>query len=211
MIKIGYRQYKYDCCIYVRTLDDGSFIFLLLYVDDMLIAAKNMHDVIELKALLRKEFDMKDLGSAKKILRMENYRDKSSRKLWLSQCNYVEKVLNRFGMSKAKPVSTLLANYFKLFPDQCPKSDNEIEGMASVPYVNAIGCLMYAMVCTRPDLAHVVSQVRKFMSKPSKQHWEAIKWIFRYLRGTMEYGLIFSSKKSDPLVMGYMDSDYADK
>ena len=81
MIKIGYRRCEYDCCIYVRTLDDGSFIFLLLYVDDMLIAAKNMHDVIELKALLGKEFDMKDLGATKKILGMEIYRDRSSRKL----------------------------------------------------------------------------------------------------------------------------------
>ena len=73
-------------------------------------------------------------------------------------------------MSKAKPVSTPLANHFKLSLDQCPKSDSEIEGMASVPYANAIGCLMYAMVCTRPDLAHAISQVSKFMSKPGKQH-----------------------------------------
>ena len=71
-------------------------------MDDMLIIAKNMHDVIELKTLLGKEFDMKDLGATKKILGMEIYRDRSSRKLWLSQHNYVEKVLNRFGISKAK-------------------------------------------------------------------------------------------------------------
>ena len=80
MIKIGYRRCEYDCCIYVRTFDDGSFIFLLLYVDDVLITAKNMHDVIEFKALLGKEFDMKDLDAAKKILVIEIYRDRSSRK-----------------------------------------------------------------------------------------------------------------------------------
>ncbi|KAL4308656.1 hypothetical protein GQ457_01G017800 [Hibiscus cannabinus] len=65
-------------------LDDGSFIFLLLYVDDMLITAKNMHDVVGLKALLSQEFDMKYLGAAKKILGMEIHRDRSSRKLLLS-------------------------------------------------------------------------------------------------------------------------------
>ncbi|KAE8729714.1 3-ketoacyl-CoA synthase 11 [Hibiscus syriacus] len=66
----------------------------------------------------------------------------------------------------AKPVSTPLANHFKLSSEQCPKTDKEVEDMAKVPYSNAVGCLMYAMVCTRPDLAHAVSQVCKYMSKP---------------------------------------------
>ena len=71
MIKIGYRRYGYDCCMYVRSLDDDSFIFLLLYVDDMLIAAKSVVEVNKLKVLLSREFDMKDLGTGKKILGME--------------------------------------------------------------------------------------------------------------------------------------------
>ncbi|GMJ03362.1 cysteine-rich RLK (RECEPTOR-like protein kinase) 8 [Hibiscus trionum] len=134
MIQIGYRRCEYDCCVYVKNLDDGSFIFLLLYVDDMLLAAKYMHDVIDLKALLSLEFDMKDLEAAKKILGMKIHRDRGSRKLWLSQQGYVEKVFDRFGMSKAKPVSTPLANHFKLSIEQCPKTDKEIEEMAKVPY-----------------------------------------------------------------------------
>ena len=69
---IGYKRCEYDCCVYVKSLDDSSsFIFLLLYVDDMLIAAKSMIEVNKLKSLLSKEFDMKDLGVAKKILGME--------------------------------------------------------------------------------------------------------------------------------------------
>ena len=136
----------------------------------MLIAAKNWHDVIELKALLGKEFDMKDLGATKKIIGMEIHRDRGSRKLWLSQQSYIEKVLDKFGMSSAKLVSTPLANHFKLFLDQCPKIDREIEDMVKVSYASMVGCLMYAMVCTRTDLAHTVSQVSKFISKPGKQH-----------------------------------------
>ena len=85
MIHIRYRHYEYDCCVYTKSLDDGSFIFLLLYVDDMLISAKNLHDVLELKALLGKEFDIKDLGATKRIIGMEIHMDRSSRKLWLSQ------------------------------------------------------------------------------------------------------------------------------
>ncbi|KAL4384756.1 hypothetical protein GQ457_15G014670 [Hibiscus cannabinus] len=155
------------------------------------------------------EFDMKDLGAAKKILGMEIHRDRSSRKLWLSQQSYVEKVLDRFGMSNAKPVSTPLANHFKLSSELCPKTDKECEKMAKVPYASVVGCLMYAMVCTRPDLAHVVGHVCKYMSKPGRRHWEAVKWIFRYLKGTVGHGIVFGSQQHDPLVVGYVDSDYA--
>uniref|UniRef100_A0A2N9I2Y6 CCHC-type domain-containing protein n=1 Tax=Fagus sylvatica TaxID=28930 RepID=A0A2N9I2Y6_FAGSY len=161
MIQIGYTRCEYDCCVYVRILEDGSYIFLLLYVDDMLIAAKSMCEVNRLKSLLHKEFEMKDLGAAKKILGMEIRRDREARKLWLSQKNYIRKVLEKFSMLDAKPVSTPLANHFRLSGSQCPKNEEEIENMSKVPYASAVGCLMYAMVCTRPDLAHAVSTVSR--------------------------------------------------
>ena len=73
-------------------------------------------------------------------------------------------------MSNAKPVSTPLANHFRLSMDQCPKTNREIEDIAKVPYASVVRCLMYTMVYTRSDLAQAVSQVSKFMSKPGKQH-----------------------------------------
>ncbi|KAL0433079.1 UNVERIFIED_CONTAM: Retrovirus-related Pol polyprotein from transposon TNT 1-94 [Sesamum latifolium] len=158
----------------------------------------------------KRNFDMKDLGAATKILEMEIHRDRDSRKLWLSQRGYVEKVLDRFRMNKAKPVSTPLANHFKLSSEQCPKTDREIEDMAKVPYASAIGYLTYAMVCTCPDLAHAVSQVCKYMFKPGRHHWEAVKWVFRYMKGTVGHGVIFGNQQNDPLVVGYVDSDYAE-
>jgi hypothetical protein len=191
MIKIGYRRCEYDCCVYVRSLDNGLFIFLLLYVDDMLIAAKSIVEVNKLKVLFSREFDMKDLGAAKKILGMEIRRDRDAKRLWLSQAGYVKKVFERFSMENAKPVSTPLANHFRLSTSQCPKTVEETEDMSKVPYASAVGCLMYAMVCTRPDLAHAVSVVSKYMADPGKQHWNAVKWIFRYLKGTTDYGITF--------------------
>ncbi|KAE8711146.1 putative ribonuclease H protein [Hibiscus syriacus] len=89
------------------------------------------------------------------------------------------------------------------------KRYKEAEDMAKVSYSNDVGCLMYAMVCTHFDLAHDVSQVCKYMSKPGKQHWKAVKWIFRYLKGTVGHGIIFCSQRDNPLVVGYVDSDYA--
>ena len=117
----------------------------------MLIAAKSLVEVNKLKSLLSKEFDMKDLGAAKKILGMEIHRDKASGRLWLSQHSYVKRMLERFKMDNAKPISTLLANHFRLSTSQCPKTDDEVNDMSKVPYASAVGWLMYAMVCTRPD------------------------------------------------------------
>ncbi|KAL1198468.1 Retrovirus-related Pol polyprotein from transposon TNT 1-94 [Cardamine amara subsp. amara] len=80
--------------------------------------------------------------------------------------------------------------------------------MAQVPYASAVGYLTYAMVCTRPDLAQAVSQVSKYMSNPRKQHWEAVKWILRYLRGTTNYSLMFGGEDCKDKAIGFVDSDY---
>lgn len=89
-----------------------------------------------------------------------------------------------------------------------PKSAEEKEYMSRVPYASAVGSLMYAMVCTRPDLAHAVSVVSRFMGDPGKEHWQAVKRIFRYLKGTSDVGLIYGGD-TNCLVTGYSDSDYA--
>ena len=165
---------EYDCYVYVKTLDDHSPIFLLLYIDDMLIAANDMEDINRLKMLLGDEFEMKDLDAAKKILGMEIHMDRNSKRLWLSQKSYIEKVLQRFDMLKAKPV-TPLVKHFILSAEQCPKSAEELKDMVEVPYASAVGCLMYAMVYTRPDLA--VSQVSKYMLNHGRSNWNDVKWI----------------------------------
>jgi hypothetical protein len=209
MIKVGYKRCEYDCCVHVRSFDNGSFIFLLLYVDDMLIAAKSIVEVNKLKVLLSREFDMKGLGTAKKILGMEIRRDIDAKGLWLSQASYVKKVLERFSMENAKPVSTPLVNHFRLSTSQCPKTVEETEDMSKVPYASAVGCLMYDMVCTKPYLAHAVSVVSKYMANPRRQHWDAVKWIFRYLKGITDYGITFVRQKSDLSIVGYVDANYA--
>ena len=71
-------------------------------------------------------------------------------------------------MENAKPVSTPLANHFSLFTLQCPKTVEETEDMSKVPYASAVRCLMYAMVCSRPDLAHAMSVVSKYVANPGK-------------------------------------------
>ena len=136
---------------------------------------------------------MKDLGSAKQILGMKISRDRKNNKLWLSQESYIEKVLERFNMSKAKTVCSPLAGHLKLSLKQCPTSEKDMKEMSKVPYASAVGSLMYAMVCTRPDIAHVVGVVSRFLTNLGKEHWEAVKWIQRYMRGTSKVCLCFGS------------------
>ena len=208
MIGNGYNRNQYDNCIYSKELSDGSRIYLLLYVDDMLIAARNKAEISMLKTQLGKEFEMKDLGAAKKILGMEIHRERHCGRLCVSQQSYIMKVLQRFNMDQSKPVSTPLAAHFKLSSKECPKTEKEVEQMSRIPYSSAVGSLMYAMVCTRPDLSHAVSVVSRFMSNPGKVHWEAVKWIMRYLRGSTDVCLVFKGQKNRGVV-GYVDSDYA--
>nr|GEZ44442.1 retrovirus-related Pol polyprotein from transposon TNT 1-94 [Tanacetum cinerariifolium] len=204
---------RYKAWYVVRGFDqreDGSFLYLVLYVDDMLIAAPNKDHIRELKHQLRNDFDMKDLGAAKRILGMEIQRDQKMVKLTLSQTDYIPKVLKKFNMSSCKPVPTPLAPHFKLSSHECPKSEEDKEDMSRVPYSSAVGSLMYAMVCTRPNLAHAVSVVSRYMHNPGKMHWEAVKCILRYLKGTSNIGLSFKKGRASPNgVVGYVDSDYA--
>ncbi|KAI3790253.1 hypothetical protein L2E82_03169 [Cichorium intybus] len=206
MLSHNFKRSDYDSCVYLKSVN-GSSIYLLLYVDDMLIAAKDKLEIAKLKAQLSKEFEMTDLGPAKKILGMEITRNRQHGKLYLSQKRYIEKVLQRFNMHKAKPVSTPLAAHFKLSSAYCPKTDDEINNMAKVLYSSAVGSLMYAMVCSRPDLSHALSVVSIYMANPGKEHWKAVQWILRYLCGTSNACLQFGS--SGEGLVGYVDSDYA--
>ena len=79
--------------------------------------------------------------------------------------------------------------------------------MSKVSYANAVGCLMYLMVCTRPDISHAVSVANRYLADPGKVHWNAVKWIFRYLIGTRDFGILFDQRASTEAV-GYVDSDY---
>jgi hypothetical protein len=104
----------------------------------------------------------------------------------------VKKILGRFSIDGAKPVSTSLGSQFRLTKDQSSKTDRKKAYMSKVPYISAIGSLMYTMVCTRPDIVHVVGVVSRYMGNPRKQHLEAVKWILRYLRGTSNISLCFT-------------------
>src|SRR3954464_4524879 len=107
MARISFIISQLDHYVYFRFQPDNSFVILLLYVNDILIASNNVEDVMRVKAELNKEFDMKDLGAASRILGIDIRRDRKKSKLCLSQKAYLRKILEMFGMSNSKPVVTL--------------------------------------------------------------------------------------------------------
>lgn len=203
-----YTRSLFDPCVYFRCFDNDNYVYLLLYVDDMLVAAKDMKEISRLKDILSREFEMKDLGAAKRILGIDIIRDRSKGILQLSQQGYLEKVLRNFEMDQAKPVLTPMGTHFKLSSTKDEdKGEAEIK-MREIPYSSAVGSLMYAMVGTRPDLAYDVGLISRFMSSPSQEHWQAVKWVMRYIRNTVDLKLTFT--KGDKVqVADYCDSDYA--
>ena len=90
----------------------------------------------------------------------------------------------RFNMSEAKPVGSTLPTNCKLSGKLSPKTKAKKAEMMKIPYASTVGSLMYAMVCTRPDIGYAIGVVSRFMSNPGKEHWNAVKWILRYLKGT---------------------------
>ncbi|GJR91241.1 retrovirus-related pol polyprotein from transposon TNT 1-94 [Tanacetum coccineum] len=204
---LEYNRLHADPCAYFKRFGNNDFIILLLYVDDMLVAGPNKDRINKLKAQLAREFEMKDLGPANKILGMQIHRDRVSRKIWLSQKSYVKKILQRFNMQDCKPISTPFPTNVKLSSKMSPSSEKERMEMSRVPYASAVGSLMFAMICTRPDIAHAVGVVSRYMAEPGREHWEAVKRILRYIKGTSDVALCFGDL--DLIVTGYVDSDYA--
>jgi hypothetical protein len=115
-------------------------------------------------------------------------------------------------MKECKPVKVPIPVVVKLSADQCPKAHEEEEDMSHVPYMSAVGSLMYAMVYTRPGIAHAVGVLSRYMSKPGKEHWTIVKWVFRYLCGTANYGLCYEGRPILNRVVdihGFVDADWA--
>jgi hypothetical protein len=193
MLGLGFTRSKEDHCVYFKLIGD-NLIYLILYVDDMLLIGNNKEITQDVKNQLSSKFDMKDLSASNFILGMEIKRDRKKRKLWLNQRKYVETILHRFNMQECKPIKAPIPIGVKLSMDQCPTTQEEEEDMSHVPYASAVGSLMYAMLCTRLDIAHVVRFLSRYMSKPGKEHWTTVKRIFKYLHETDSYGLCYQGR-----------------
>ncbi len=150
--------------VYVTQVGDVKF-FIVMYVDDLILVCNNKDKILQVKEELSRKFKMKDLGDLHFFLGMEVERDRAQRLLYINQIEYLKEILKRFRMEDCKAIEVPLDPKTKL-----KKNVNKDDAMVKVPYQQAVGSLMYAMLCTRSDLAYPISVVSQHMANPSLEH-----------------------------------------
>ena len=202
----GFKMSGADSCLYVKSVKDVNgninFVILALYVDDILLMSNSNDMMAREKESLSKRFNISDQGEVHFILGMLIQRNRKERTLTISQPKYFEGVLKRFNMENCKQVSTPLEPGRKF--EKLSDCDTPIDTQR---YQMIIGCLTYASTATRPDIAAAVSILSQFMAKPGKQHWEGVKRVLRYIKGTLDYSLKYSADKEEITLCGYSDAD----
>ncbi|KAK8624593.1 hypothetical protein V6N13_089485 [Hibiscus sabdariffa] len=180
--EFGFIRNEDEPCVYKKF--SGSIVsFLILYVDDILIIGNDIPTLQSIKTCLSSCFSMKDLGEAAYILGVKIYRDRSRRLLGLSQSTYIDKVLKRFSMEESKRGFLPIRHGISLSKEMCPSMPQERERMSQIPYASAIGSIMYAMICTRPDLSYALSMTSRYQANPGEAS-EAAKeavWIKKFI------------------------------
>ncbi|KAM1515934.1 hypothetical protein ACFX10_014988 [Malus domestica] len=190
----GFTQNEDDNCVYQKVVGD-AVVFLVLYVDDILLFENDTAVLSSVKVWLSKTFHMKDLGDASFVLGIKLYRDRSRKLIGLSQSMYIDKVLSRFQMERSKKGILSVRHEIHLSKSMEPTPE-EIWQMSTVPYVSAIGSLMYAMICTS-----------RYQSNPGSEHWAAVKTVLKYLSRTKDMFLVYGGA-TELRVEAYTDADF---
>ena len=207
LIKEGYINDPICPCVFIKKSSSG-FAIVAVYVDDMNLVGTS-EELQETAEYLKREFEMKDLGKTKYCLGLQMHHCASG--ILVHQSAYIEKVLKRFGMDEAYPLSTpMVVRSLDTKNDPFrPKEDNEMILGPEVPYLSAIGALLYLAQCTRPDIAFSVNLLARYSSAPTIRHWNGVKNILRYLRGTINMGLLYAYQPTgNQGLVGYADAGY---
>ncbi|KAK1650761.1 hypothetical protein QYE76_068566 [Lolium multiflorum] len=202
----GFIQCHGEACIY-KKVSGSSVAFLILYVDDILLIGNDIELLSSVKGYLNNSFSMKDLGEASYILGIKIYRDRSRRLIGLSQSTYLDKILKKFRMDESKKGFLPMLPGKVLSKTQGPATAEERERMSQIPYASAVGSIMYAMLCTRPDIAHAVSLTSRYQSDPGMEHWTAVKNILKYLKRTKDMFLCYGGDQ-ELVVTSYTDASW---
>ncbi|SCZ88592.1 BZ3500_MvSof-1268-A1-R1_Chr10-2g03011 [Microbotryum saponariae] len=200
LVKLGYNRLRSEECVYRRTLGKDDY-YIAVYVDDLLFVGPDLSEIDRVLDELDRLYGVKRLGNAEYILGVQLIRQADG--IALSQRQYLLDVLARFGMADANKSVLPMQPGLQLKPCDTPDPSFQTQ------YRSAIGSLMYAVVATRPDLAYPVSYLARFTNKAGSDHWAAVLQILRYIKGTLELGIVYKAKR-DSLVgyVGYSDSDW---
>ncbi|GJU60010.1 hypothetical protein Tco_1237776 [Tanacetum coccineum] len=177
---------------YIQKASGVMLHFLhLVMVDDIIIMGNHIPSLQSVKDYLGKCFAMKDLGEASFILGIKIYRDRSKRLIGLGQNAYMDKILKRYRMDNSKRGHIPMQERLDLNKTQGASTPKEVKRMQNVPYASAVGSIMYAVRCTRPDVAFAQNITSRFQQNPGELHWTAVKNILKYLRNTKDMFLVY--------------------
>ena len=206
--EMGFSRIQSDHSIWIWRKGDTRII-IPVFVDDMTIAAKSTSSIQWVKTELAKRFKLHDLGPTSWLLGVHIQRDRANKTITLSQRQYILDMLERYNMSHCSPVHTPLNPGTRLSAAICPQTQAEKDEMAKVPYINAVGALMWLAVATRPDILYAVGVLCRFNSNPGQAHWTAVKHLMRYVKGTIDYvPTISPDPNSTELFTTYSDADH---
>jgi len=200
LIDLGFKASKSDTSLFIYKKGE-VMIFMLIYVDDIIVTSSSQDAVAALLKDLKKDFALKDLGELHYFLGIEAKKEKNG--ILLSQGKYAGDILARVGMVKCKPVSTPLSATEKL---SCYEG-SPLGAEGSTRYRSIVGALQY-LTLTRPDLAFSVNKVCQFLHAPTTVHWTAVKRILRYIKYTVDFGLKIERSQST-LISAFSDADWA--
>jgi Reverse transcriptase (RNA-dependent DNA polymerase) len=221
LAQIGFRRTTADACVYAAEWH-GRRVVLVLYVDDLLIAAPPDARVDELKDELRKRFRMKDLGECQAFIGLQVERDRASRTLRLHQTGYTRQLLRAHGLVLAGEAGTTSKTHrtpveSKAHPlRQATEQKAELarrEAEAGRPYAQLVGALMWLAMSTRPDIAQVTSELSRHLAAPTDEAHAAAKRVLRYLARAPDLGLQYGApvvphEMVDSALIGFADADY---
>ena len=184
-------------------------IILPVLVNDMTFALKSLPAIKQAIQDLCGHFKLRDLGPTTELLGIKIDRNRSNRSLTISQLHYCAEMLARYGMADSQPVSTPMTPGLCLSREQRPRTTGERAFMHSVDYGGAIRSLQYLSSTTRPYIADTVGQLASFTSDPGVAHWNAIKHLSRYTKGTMDYAITyFPDPSMTQLFTTYSDANH---
>jgi hypothetical protein len=211
LIKQGWSYCRLDENLYWKYSKNNRIMLLGVYVDDIPGAyhPNDKTEFIEFIDSIQIRFKMKVIGFPQSILGMKLEYNAKDKIIKLSNEKYIDQILSNHNMSNAHPTSTPELQEL-LGPESCPVMESERREMQLVPYRKLVGELLYLMNTSRPDIAHAVGTLARFMENPGKKHWNAAKRVLRYLAGTKNIGIVMNGNVdySKYHITAYSDADW---
>ena len=204
LLNMGFAVSDADRSLYVGYTSDGTAVYLVVYVDDMLVVSKRLSLVDGVKLELLSLFDGRDLGEVKDFVGMRVTRDWSKGTITISNERLVADLLSKFNMGSANGRQVPMSPGIDLVKDE-----DDILDVKRYPYSALVGGLLYLAVTVRPDIAFSVGVLSRFMSNPGMSHWNAAKGVLRYLAATPKLGITYSKDRFIAEVQGWCDADFA--